>query len=195
MSRAPQMKRRGSNDLTHMFINTYRLTTAFARSLLSIRSGTVADTKYSILSHSSSAVASLGLLYEVPRSLWDTPHSVSLLWTRDRPVGRWNETLTTHLITPNLHQYCQFPVASKRCPFNIPFGLRTVGSCRHSDWLRDGRSGDPIPVGGEIFRTCPDRSWGPPSLLYNGHRVFPGGKERLGCDADPSPSSSAVVKK
>jgi len=28
----------------------------------------------------------------------------------------------------------------------------------------------------EIFRTCPDRPWGPPSLLYNGYRVFPGGK-------------------
>ena len=28
--------------------------------------------------------------------------------------------------------------------------------------------------GGEIFRTCPDRPWGPPSLLYNGYRVFPG---------------------
>ena len=30
--------------------------------------------------------------------------------------------------------------------------------------------------GGEIFRTCPDRPWGPPGLLYNGYRVFPGGK-------------------
>jgi len=26
---------------------------------------------------------------------------------------------------------------------------------------------------GEIFRTCPDRPWGPPNLLYNGYRVFP----------------------
>ena len=43
------------------------------------------------------------------------------------------------------------------------------------------------PSGGEIFRTCPDRSWGPPSLLYNGYRVFPGAKERPGRDADPSP--------
>ena len=34
---------------------------------------------------------------------------------------------------------------------------------------------------GEIFRTCPDRPWGPPSLLYNGYRVFPGGKERPVC--------------
>ena len=29
---------------------------------------------------------------------------------------------------------------------------------------------------GEVFRTYPDRLRGPPSLLYNGHRVFPGGK-------------------
>ena len=40
---------------------------------------------------------------------------------------------------------------------------------------------------GEIFRTCPDRPWGPTSLLYNGYRVFPGGKERSGHDADHSP--------
>ena len=43
------------------------------------------------------------------------------------------------------------------------------------------------PGGGEIFRTCPDRPWGPPSLLHNGYRVFPGVKERLGRDANPSP--------
>jgi len=49
--------------------------------------------------------------------------------------------------------------------------------------------------GGEIFRTCPDQPWDPSSLLYNGYRVFPGGKERPGRDADPSPLSSAVVKK
>jgi len=49
--------------------------------------------------------------------------------------------------------------------------------------------------GGKIFRTCPDRPWGQPSPLYNGYQVFPGGKERPGCDADPSPPSSAVVMK
>jgi hypothetical protein len=41
-------------------------------------------------------------------------------------------------------------------------------------------------LGGEIFRTCLDRPWGPPSLLYNGYRVFPGGRKRPGRDADPS---------
>jgi hypothetical protein len=29
---------------------------------------------------------------------------------------------------------------------------------------------------GEIFRTYPDWLRGPPSLLYNGYQVFPGGK-------------------
>jgi hypothetical protein len=48
------------------------------------------------------------------------------------------------------------------------------------------------PGGGEIFHTCPDWPFCPPSLLYNGYRVFPGAKERPGRDADPSPPSSAV---
>jgi hypothetical protein len=39
---------------------------------------------------------------------------------------------------------------------------------------------------GEIFRTHPDRPWGPPSLLYNGYRVFPGNKRRgRGVDHPP----------
>ena len=33
-----------------------------------------------------------------------------------------------------------------------------------------------IPVGDEIFHIRSDQPWGPPSLLYNGYRVFPGGK-------------------
>jgi len=48
------------------------------------------------------------------------------------------------------------------------------------------------PGGGEIFRTCPDRPRGQPSLLYNGYQVFPGGKEWPGHEVDPSPPSSAV---
>jgi hypothetical protein len=42
------------------------------------------------------------------------------------------------------------------------------------------------PGGGEIFCTCPDRPWGPPSLLYNEYRVFPGGRKQPERDADPS---------
>ena len=47
----------------------------------------------------------------------------------------------------------------------------------------------------EIFRTCPDGPWGPPSLPYNVSRVFPGGKKRPGRDPDPSLPSNGVVKK
>ena len=43
------------------------------------------------------------------------------------------------------------------------------------------------PWWGEIFRR-PDWPWGPPSLLYNGYRIFPGDKVRLGRAA-----SSAMV--
>jgi hypothetical protein len=53
------------------------------------------------------------------------------------------------------------------------------------------------PAGANNFSSslCPDRLWGPPSLLYNGHRVgpFPGGKEPPGRDADHSPPSTAEV--
>jgi hypothetical protein len=48
------------------------------------------------------------------------------------------------------------------------------------------------PGGGEIFHTCPDRPWGPPSLLYNGYRVFPGGTAAGDWCWPPTPSSAEV---
>ena len=67
---------------------------------------------------------------------------------------------------------------------NVPVGtvaqsvkqLATVWTIRGSN-----------PGGGEIFRTCPDRLWGPPSLLYNGYRVFPGLKSGRGVTLTPHP--------
>ena len=48
---------------------------------------------------------------------------------------------------------------------------------------------------GEVFRTCPDRPWGPPSLLYNGYWVFHGGKVRPERGVDHSlPASAAVME-
>jgi len=44
---------------------------------------------------------------------------------------------------------------------------------------------------GARFSARSDRPWGPPSLLYNGYRVFPGDKMRPGRAADHSPPSSA----
>jgi hypothetical protein len=51
------------------------------------------------------------------------------------------------------------------------------------------------PGGAKFFRTFPDRPWGPPNLLYNVYRVFPGGRMRPGRDVDPSLLSSAEVRK
>ena len=53
---------------------------------------------------------------------------------------------------------------------------------------------DRIPVGTR-FSARPDRPWGPPSLLYNGYRVFPRGKVQLGRAADHSPPSTDAVMK
>ena len=58
--------------------------------------------------------------------------------------------------------------------------------------LLDG-SGIESRWGGHIFRTRPDRPWGPPSLLCNGYRVFLGVK-RLGRGVVYPPPSSAEVK-
>jgi hypothetical protein len=50
------------------------------------------------------------------------------------------------------------------------------------------------PGGSEIFRTRPNRPWGPPSLLYNGSRICFRGVKRLGRGVDHPSQSSAVVK-
>ena len=61
---------------------------------------------------------------------------------------------------------------------------------QYSDMLRAGRCGDRIPVGGEIFRKRPKQPWSPHSLLYNRHRVIPGGVKRWGFGVNHlSPSS------
>ena len=44
---------------------------------------------------------------------------------------------------------------------------------------------------GEIFRSRPDRPWGPPSLQYSGYCVFPGGKA-AGAWRWPPPSGAEV---
>ena len=56
-----------------------------------------------------------------------------------------------------------------------------------------GRQGIESRCGGEIFRTRPDRPWGPPSLLYNGYQVFHDGKA-AGAWRLPPTQSSAEVK-
>jgi len=51
------------------------------------------------------------------------------------------------------------------------------------------------PGGEQIFRTCPDRPWGPLSLLYNGYRVFPRGKAGGVWRWPPTPSRAEVKER
>ena len=60
---------------------------------------------------------------------------------------------------------------------------------RHMLEVRRSNSG-----GGKVFCTRPDRPWGPPSLQYNGYRVYFLRVKRLGRGVDRPPSSSAEVK-
>jgi hypothetical protein len=74
----------------------------------------------------------------------------------------------------------------------MPHGMGLGSSvCVATRYRLDGPGSN--PGGGEIFRTLPDRSWGPPSLLHNGYRVFPGGK-RPEHGLDHPPPSTAEVK-
>jgi hypothetical protein len=56
----------------------------------------------------------------------------------------------------------------------------------------DGRGSN--PGGGEIFRTCPDRPWDSPSLIYNGYWVFLRGKAAGAWRGVNHPPYSAEVK-
>jgi hypothetical protein len=72
---------------------------------------------------------------------------------------------------------------------NIFFILVSIILRLATGWVVSGSN----PGSGEILRTRPDRPWGPPSLLHNGYRVFPGGKA-VGAGRWPPTQSSAEVK-
>ena len=57
------------------------------------------------------------------------------------------------------------------------------------------RTGIESRWGGKIFRTCPDRPWRPPSLLYNGTGSFPGVKSGQGVTLTPHPLLVPLVMK
>jgi hypothetical protein len=51
------------------------------------------------------------------------------------------------------------------------------------------------PRRSEIFRTGPDRPWGPLSFLHNGYRVIPGDKAVRGNGVDHPPHLAPRLKK
>jgi hypothetical protein len=66
--------------------------------------------------------------------------------------------------------------------------MRSRDSSVATGWTVRGSN----PGGGEIFRTRPDRPWGPPSPPYNGYRVFPGGKTTEAWRWPSTPSKAEV---
>jgi len=71
--------------------------------------------------------------------------------------------------------------------FNIVQNTRGLGSSVGiaTDYVLDSPGSN--PGGGEIFSAWPDRPWGPPSLLYDGNRVFPVGRGGRGVGLTPTP--------
>jgi hypothetical protein len=116
---------------------------------------------------------------------------------------------------------CGCPYEEISCPFNtcgswytiVVVNIRSRIQCTNSStlihccsevlsfpassalhlWLTEWTVRGSNPDRSEIFRTHPDRPWGPPSLLYNGYRVFPAGKSAEAW-LWPPPSASAEVK-
>jgi len=77
--------------------------------------------------------------------------------------------------------------------------------CTHHDSVGIAQSVQPLATGStvrgsyaggcETFRSRPDRPWGPPSLLYNGYRVFPGSKAAGAWRWPPTPHLAQRLKK
>ena len=90
--------------------------------------------------------------------------------------GQWQDVLYIKQIpTPNSSVYIHtYYICGQGSSVGIATELRAGRSGIESRWGRD------FPP----FLTGP---WGPPSLLYNGYQVFPGGKVRPGHAADHSP--------
>jgi hypothetical protein len=102
-------------------------------------------------------------------------------WTRCRSVTHWRAK-------SGEYEAC-FQISRRHCSVSGPgsvvgiatgYGLDGPGI--ESRWGRD-------------FPLLSSRPWGPPSFLYNGYRVFPGGKKRPGRDADTSPLLVPLVMK
>ena len=80
----------------------------------------------------------------------------------------------------HIHTYIYIYICGPGSSVSIATELRAGRSGVESRW---GRGIPPVQTG----------PGGPPSLLYNGYRVIPGGKVRPGRAADHSPPSSAAV--
>jgi len=99
------------------------------------------------------------------------------------------------LILQSSHEWSHFTTTHNSKIYYVYFNFGPGYFSRYSDFLRAGRCGDRIPVGGEIFRIRSVRPWDPPNLLYNGYRLsFPGIK-RPGRGVDHAPHLALRLRK
>jgi len=104
-----------------------------------------------------------------PYCLYTASVPVQYSYTSTPPMGRAACTEPQCLYKGVLHLYFTDILRNSRNRKKLS---------RYSEVLRPGRSRSRIPVRGEIFRTLPERPWGPSSLLYNVYLVIPGIKRR-----------------
>jgi len=111
-------------------------------------------------------------------------------------VTRWRSEMY-RLLLPMCHVYIKVRIKFASCLFSYTSLNRMWDEwcSRYSDWLWAGWSGDQIPVGLRFSVPVQASPGAHPASYTMGNGVFPGGKEWPGHDADPSPPSSAVVKK
>jgi hypothetical protein len=114
-------------------------------------------------------------------------------WLRlSMPCPRSKHTDST-LPPHNWLWHTNLPQPVQTCTTNsavYPYKIQTA-----QYWLPAGWSADRIPVAVRYFAPVQTGPGAHPIYLYNGDRVFPGGRKRPGHNADPSPPSSAKVWK
>jgi len=107
---------------------------------------------------------------------------VGLIHVRTAVTEKWDQLLNTARFIRSFIYMIDFHFSSVEV--QMFYDLANYSKCLNSKKKK-------IPLGTRFFAR-PDRPSGPPSLLYNGYRVFPGGKLRPGRAADHSLLSSAA---
>jgi hypothetical protein len=139
------------------------------------------------------------------RTMWPTQPPADCLSRASCPGLKWLGNEADHLLSSRADIKTDWNYSSTtpyafraRRKMTLPFkfyvcdGYRPGYLSQYSDSLRTGGPGDRIPRGRD-YPHPPDRPWGPPSLLYNGYRVFPRGKTAGPWRWPPIPSISLWV--
>ena len=121
-------------------------------------------------------------------SMWHAESKTATIWSyywnkESDYVVQWKQLSTITTVntrnTPNPKR-----AYAGHCIMYMTHGAGYLS--QYSDWTMGWKVRDRIPVRTR-FSAGPDRPWGLPSLLYDGYRVFPGGKVRPRRAADHSP--------